>query len=147
MAKKKVNEMTDKNVAIGIIMNQAKIEPDMFNVWRGGPYWESNIEFKYFIDAIMHLLLLGVTKSSKNLLEVVLKKIVKRTIENKQRDVVYKTISIWGLDWLKLIMSSTGWVSDNYLAFFRIMKWFYFEELETYNMKTNDSDTKCIFSF
>ena len=62
MAKRMVNEMTDKNIAVSIIIKQAKIEPDMFNVWRGGPYWKSNINFKCFIDAIMYLLLLGVTK-------------------------------------------------------------------------------------
>ena len=95
----------------------------------------------------MHLLFLGVTKSSKNLLEVVMRKIVKRTIENKERDIVYKTISIWGLDWLKLITSTTGWVSDNYLGFCRIMKWFYFEDIVAYNIETNDNDKKCISTF
>ena len=30
------------------------------------------------------------------------------------------------LDWCKLIDTEAGWVSDNYLAFARIMKWYYF---------------------
>ena len=30
-----------------------------------------------------------------------------------------------GLDWCKLLVASSGWVSDNYVAFARICKWFY----------------------
>ena len=31
-----------------------------------------------------------------------------------------------GLDWCKLIDSEAGWVSDNYLAFAIIIKWYYY---------------------
>ena len=30
-----------------------------------------------------------------------------------------------GLDWCKLLDTESGWVSDNYLAFDRIVKWYY----------------------
>ena len=30
-----------------------------------------------------------------------------------------------GLDWCKVIEVESGWVSDNYLAFARLMKWYY----------------------
>ena len=36
---------------------------------------------------------------------------------------MFKTISDIGLDWCKIINTNTGWVSDNYLAYARILKW------------------------
>ena len=40
----------------------------LFQKWQGGPYWTSNIKFKSFIDVIMHLLFLGVTKTCKEIM-------------------------------------------------------------------------------
>ena len=67
-----------------LIEKQIKQNPALFQLWQGGPYWHSNIDFKSFIDAIMHLLFLGVTKSSKNLLDMSLKKLgSKSTLSTK----------------------------------------------------------------
>ena len=30
-----------------------------------------------------------------------------------------------GLDWMKVLTVESGWVSDNYLAFCRVCKWYY----------------------
>ena len=83
-----VNDKTSKGnvseLARKLIEKQNKRNPALFQLWEGGPYWHSNIDFKSFIDAIMHLLFLGVTKSSKNLLDMSLKKLgSKSTLSTK----------------------------------------------------------------
>ena len=86
-------------------------------------------EFKAFIDAIMHLLFLGVTKSSKNLLDMSLKKLGSNYTLSKKCQKQYDYMTKCGLDWLKVIDLKSGWVSENYLAFERIVKWYYLSTL------------------
>ena len=38
---------------------------------------------------------------------------------------MFESISDIGLEWCKVIVSDSGWVSDNYLAYVRLIKWFY----------------------
>ena len=62
---------------------------------------------------------------------------------------MFKTISDIGLDWCKIINTNTGWVSDNYLAYARILKWIH-HPLTLYKMKSKDVDkdsNKCPIIF
>ena len=38
---------------------------------------------------------------------------------------VYETVPLMKLDWLKHIYTESGWVSDNYLGYCRLVKWIY----------------------
>ena len=113
------------NFAKDLINKQKKQNPTLFQSWEGGPYWKSNIDFKSFIDAIMHLLFLGVTKSSKKVIDMSVKKIGSISPLCKKDQMKYDQMMKWGLEWLKLIDVKSGWVSENYLAFGRIVKWYY----------------------
>ena len=44
---------------------------------------------------------------------------------NKMSKNMLISISDLGLDWCKVIVSNSGWVSDNYLAYARLVKWIY----------------------
>ena len=37
--------------------------PQKYEAWKGSPYWKSGIEMYYFVDVVMHLLFLGITKA------------------------------------------------------------------------------------
>ena len=66
-------------------------EPSLFATWLGGPYWRSNVHFKSYIDAIMHILFLGVTKASKTMLDSALNKLsYKATHTKKMRKTMNK---------------------------------------------------------
>ena len=39
---------------------------------------------------------------------------------------IFIHVTNMGLDWCKLLVATSGWVSDNYVAFARISKWFYY---------------------
>ena len=67
-------ELNEINLASKLLRTQLEKKTTLFEKWRGGPYWNSNIELKAFIDAIMHLLFLGVTKTIKHLLDITIKK-------------------------------------------------------------------------
>ena len=101
-------------------------QPEKYQFWEGGPYWKSNFNLKQFVDVLMHLLFLGITKSTKEL--------VYNWISQNKRlrgykifaNDIFKHIADMGLDWCKLLVAASGWVSDNYIAFARICKWFYY---------------------
>ena len=74
----------------------------------------------------MHLLFLGVTKSTKDLIYGWITQ-TKRLNGYKffANDIFYHLAGM-GLDWCKILVATSGWVSDNYIAFSRISKWCYY---------------------
>ena len=78
-----------------------------------------------FIDCPMHLLFLGVTKACKNLLTTWISSTKRVNKFNQFRSSLFQPIEKMKLDWCKVIQVESGWVSENYIAFYRIMKWYY----------------------
>ena len=50
-----INKQNTNDTAVHLIRNQATKKPSLFETLKGGPYWSSNVNFKRFIDAIMHV--------------------------------------------------------------------------------------------
>ena len=96
-----------------------------YEQWEGGPYWNANMKLNNFVDAIMHLLFLGITKATNQLIVKWIHQMKLQEMFNLKFKVMFSPIISMGLDWCKLIYSEAGWVSDNYLALARIMKWLY----------------------
>ena len=135
----------DESVNAKCIINMSQQKPDLFKKWPGGAYWNSTIPFKAFIDVIMHLLFLGVTKSCKELFTDWIKVRNSKKTDNIHRDQSYTELKGLGLHWLRLLEPSTGWVSENYQAFARIIKWFYYKEVNEKEFYINkDKRRKCV---
>ena len=100
-------------------------QPDKYKLWEGGPYWRSNLKLNQFVDVLMHLLFLGITKSTKDLVYEWISQNKRLNAYKIYSNSVFKHVADMGLDWCKLLVASSGWVSDNYVAFARICKWFY----------------------
>ena len=88
----------------------------------------------------MHLSFLGVVGTTRSLVFDWM-----NTNKNKATYVVmkkhmYRTISLLKLDWCKMIDAESGWVSDNYLAYCRLVKWMY-HPITT--LQTDKVDTHC----
>ena len=97
-----------------------------YTVWKGGPYWQSGLQLNQFVDALMHLIFLGVTKATMSLISKWLVATLRPKEFTMKHKSVFHPIIVMGLDWCKLIDTDSGWVSDNYLGFARIMKWYYY---------------------
>ena len=100
-----VLEYIDTNV------NQHKVEPynnivrdynknsDKYTVWKGGPYWQSGLKLDQFVDALMHLLFLGVTKATMKLISKWSLAIFKPRELTLKYKSVFSPIIVMGLDW------------------------------------------------
>jgi len=118
-----VNDSEKKDASY--VLNDYKMNKMKYTEWRGGPFWNSNLDLIQFVDALMHLMFLGVTKSTKSLLNTWICKTKRAKKFKLVINQLFTPISEMGLDWCKLLDKKSGWVSDNYLAFARVIKWFY----------------------
>ena len=116
---------------------------ETFTLWKGGPYWNSNIQLYQFVDVIMHLIYLGVTKATNILIEKWIRVVLKPKHFNLSKKKIFPDIINMGLDWCRLIDIEAGWVSDNYLAFARIMKWYYFPLMQIVYKDCSKERTNC----
>ena len=91
----------------------------------GGPYCNGPLKIYQFFYCIMHLLSLEVVGTTRNL-------IIEWINSNQNKDTyivmkknMYSTILLLKLDWYKMIDAESDLVSDNYLAYCRLVKWMY----------------------
>ena len=98
---------------------------DLFREWNGGPNWDGQLQLLQFIDCLIHLLFLKIVKSSSTLAIEWMKETEILKFYKEYKKGMYSCVATMGLDWCKVIKSESGWVSDNYLAYCKILKWLY----------------------
>ena len=108
------------------IMKDYSADRNKYNLWDGSPYWTSPLQLNTFVDAIMHLIFLGITKSTQLLIQKWIMLKMNSNLSTLNIKKIFSPIMNMGLEWCKLLDTDSGWVSDNYLAFTRIMKWYYY---------------------
>lgn len=90
--------------------------------------WQRNLSIHDHVETIMHLLFLGVTKSTFNDIHAWLRSKNLFTKFLAMVDKILQPIQNLRLEWCKIIPYGTGkfggHVSENYLAMARILKWF-----------------------
>ena len=73
----------------------------------------------------MHLLFLGVVWTRRNLVIEWINSNKNKATYIIMKQYMYRTIPLLKLDWCKMIDAKSGWVSNNYLAYCRLVKWMY----------------------
>lgn len=125
-----VAEKSNDQETLSEIRESMRVDPAKYAKCPYPALWErEGVDFLTHVDAIMHLVFLGIVKSS------LLKAKQWFTAQDKYASFIrenspyldrFKKTSI---DWLKILPykggSFGGWVSENYLGFSRIMKWFF----------------------
>ena len=105
-----------------------------YELWTGSPLWKSlSHDIHDNIDVPMHLLFLGIVKSTMAYINEFFKvtsldRSFTRVMSHKMKCI----LATYKLDWLKLlpfkndgsILDTTGWVGENYLSFSRIFLWY-----------------------
>ena len=121
---------------------ERKDSPINFQVLPKPSVWDQGVTLEQHVDVICHLLFLGITKSTILLIQDW------NCLQNHNDPFVMfckkatSKVSSLHLSWLPVIPFKGGriggWVSENYMAFTRIMKWAY-SVLEIISSKDNDS--------
>jgi len=113
---------------------QAKMSSnEIYEYWGGSPLWSSlTHDIEDVVDVPMHLLFLGVVKTTIGYVSSFLKLRKLSTTFESQSKRKLTVIKEYGLSWFVLIpfksshdlFDTTGWVGENFLAFARIFKWY-----------------------
>ena len=118
-----------KPLEYDIIHRERMETPDIFERWKFPSLWRRGCSIDQHIDVIMHLLLLGIQKTTMN--RIKLWHSLRRSETNFIRYAagILENIQKLNISWCKAIAYKTGklggWVSENYLAMARLNKWFY----------------------
>ncbi len=113
---------------VALIMKQ-RTNPELFTMWKFLSLWSRNVKLCQHIDVIMHLVFLGVVKTTmqKFLESFALRG--KQASFLKYSNSLLESVQQLRLSWCKCIPCKTGkfggWVSENYLGAARIFAWLY----------------------
>ena len=103
--------------------------PSLFERWIPPALWESGVEMTQVVCIIMHLLFLGVAKQMLELGGKWSSSFNLGSVLEKAAHGVLESVQSLGLPWCKALPYKKGtggsWVSENYLAFAKLMPWFY----------------------
>ena len=123
-----------------VINVEAARNPDKFARMPYPALWSRpGVELATHLDVIMHMLFLGVVKSTINLIKKWLTTLNKNSTFTEENAPYLESFKKMSLDWLRILPYGSGklggWVSENYLGFSRIFLWFYqnIEEATTIN--------------
>lgn len=91
--------------------------------------WKSGDPLSLFVDSPMHLLFLGLVRTSLRLVKAWLAKQGLLTDFLEKAKVLNSILDDLKLDWLPLMEFREGkfggWISENYVAFARVTRWFF----------------------
>jgi len=103
--------------------------PDLFQHWEFPSLWSRGVELSQHIDVVMHLLFLGVIKTSVKSVEYWLKSRGRYDAFLKSMDSVLESVQSLCLGWCKALPyrggTFGGWVSENFLCIARLLPWVY----------------------
>jgi len=103
--------------------------PELFTMWKFPTLWCQNVNLTPHVDAIMHLIFLGVVKSTIQKILDFFALRGKQAAFLKYSNSLLEGVQHLHLCWCKCIPCKTGkfggWVSENYLSTARMFAWLY----------------------
>lgn len=104
-------------------------EPNLYARWPIPSLWTRGVLLSQCPDVPMHLLFLGVVKTVMMRVQAWMTNKRKATPFAREMTQYMKSLEALKLTWIKILPYKGGrfggWVSENYLAMSRILKWFY----------------------
>jgi len=104
-------------------------KPELFRMWKFPSLWVRGVQLNQHIDVIMHLLFLGVVKTTMQMIQQWTKERGKHNAFLQYSKGAFESVQKLGLDWCRCVPYKNGklggWVSENYLSAARLMNWFY----------------------
>jgi len=104
-------------------------KPELFQMWKFPSLWVRGVQLNQHIDVAMHLIFLGVIKTTIQMIAEWTKERGKHTAFLQYSKGTFESVQKLGLDWCRCVPYKNGklggWVSENYLAAARLINWFF----------------------
>lgn len=103
--------------------------PHEFQPWKPPSLWTRGLKMRTQVDAPMHLIFLGAVQNVIGFIHVWLRKHGRYSNFMRLAERHMQPLVKFKLPWLKLLLYKGdklgGWVSENYVSFVRVCRWFY----------------------
>ena len=111
------------------LKSEKEKNPDLYKIWKYPAIWERGTELNQHIDTVMHLVFLGVVKTTILMIHQYIADCERVQQFINYANNLFDSVSKYKLSWCKSIPykkgSLGGWVSENFIAACRLMNWFY----------------------
>ena len=111
------------------LLKRQREQPEMFERWSFPALWNRGCDLDQHIDVAMHLVFLGVMKTTIIKITEWLKIRVKHAAFTVYANGIFESVQRYGLNWCRTMPYKNGtlggWVSENFLAAARLCQWFY----------------------
>ena len=112
-----------------ILLRDKRTNPQLYKCWPLPSSWCRGVEITQHIDAIMHLVFLGVIKTTMKRVNYWAKVRGKHEAMVSSSKLILEGIQDLRLQWVNVLPYRqgcfSGWVSENYLGMARMLPWFY----------------------
>lgn len=112
-----------------ILLRDKRSHPELYKCWQLPSSWCRGVEITQHIDAIMHLLFLGVIKTTMKRVNYWAKVRGKHDAMVSSSKLILEGVQDLRLQWVNVLPYRqgcfSGWVSENYLGMARMLPWFY----------------------
>jgi hypothetical protein len=111
------------------IIRQRQANPELFERWNFPSLWDRGVNLEQHIDVAMHLVFLGIIKSTILKIQDWCILRGKHSAFVVYSNGIFESVQKYGLNWCRCMPYKKGglggWVSENYLAAARLCQWFY----------------------
>jgi hypothetical protein len=111
------------------MLHDKQCRPSLYAIWKVPSIWNRGTDLTQHVDAVMHLIFLGIVKATVKRLEDWLKSRRGHDSFVTFASGVLDSVSSLNLQWCRVLPYKcgkfTGWISENYLALSRLILWFY----------------------
>ena len=121
----KINSMQSSGENTDYVLEDYRNNPENYQKCEYPPTWDDLYDVSLQIVAPMHTLCLNVIKNTHDIGMEFASSRRKQSPLCEQMNKQLCEISDMKLDWLKLLPDFGGWVSENWLAYGRILRWVY----------------------
>jgi hypothetical protein len=111
------------------LKSEKEKNPELFDIWKYPAVWERGTELSQHIDTVMHLVFLGVVKTTILMIHQYITDCERVQQFTCYANNLFESVSKYKLSWCKSIPYKKGtlggWVSENFIAACRLINWFY----------------------
>jgi len=103
--------------------------PMSYEPWTTPALWDRGVELSQHVDVVMHLLFLGIVRTTLEMVQEWSKRRGKNAAFIRYLEGTLESLQCLGLDWCRCMAYKSGkfggWVSENFVGVSRLLTWLY----------------------
>jgi hypothetical protein len=111
------------------MIHDKQINPMLYANWIPPALWDHGVQLEQHIDVVMHLLFLGVVRTTLEMVQEWSKRRGKNAAFIRYLEGTLESLQVLDIDWYRCMANKSGkfgvWVLENYVGASRLLTWLY----------------------